>query len=102
MPPHPTFYCKRYLFEKFGSYSLNYGMAADYELRLRFLFVNKVAAVYVKKVLVKMKIGGKSNKSLANRLKGCFFDLRAMRKNGIRFPFLTIALKPLLKLNQYI
>jgi glycosyltransferase involved in cell wall biosynthesis len=102
MPPHPTFYCKRYLFEKFGFYSMNYGTAADYELMLRFLFVNKVEAVYVKKVLVRMKTGGKSNESLANRLKGCFFDLRAIRKNGIRFPFLTIALKPLLKLNQYI
>jgi len=42
MPPHPTFYCKRNLFEKFGYYSLNYGTAADYELMLRLLYINKL------------------------------------------------------------
>ena len=44
MPPHPTFYCKRSLFEKFGFYSLDYGTAADYELMLRFMHLNKLNA----------------------------------------------------------
>jgi glycosyltransferase involved in cell wall biosynthesis len=101
MPPHPTFYCKRNLFEKFGFYSLGYGTAADYELMLRFLYVNKLSAHYIKKVIIKMKIGGKSNKSFSNRVKGLYFDLKAMRNNGISIPIITLIVKPLRKIIQY-
>jgi glycosyltransferase involved in cell wall biosynthesis len=101
MPPHPTFYCKRDLFEKFGFYSLNYGTAADYELMLRFLHLNRINAFYLKKVMVKMKIGGKSNKNFISHVKGSFFDLRAMRTNNILFPIITIMFKPLRKIFQY-
>jgi glycosyltransferase involved in cell wall biosynthesis len=101
MPPHPTFYCKRHLFEEFGFYSLNYGTAADYELMLRFMYLNKVNAFYIKKVMIKMKIGGKSNKSILGRVKGLFFDLKAMRNNGLSFPVITLICKPLRKIRQY-
>jgi glycosyltransferase involved in cell wall biosynthesis len=101
MPPHPTFYCKRNLFEKFGLYSLNYGTAADYELMIRYLYVNKLTAAYINKVIIKMKTGGKSNKSFNNRVKGLFFDLMAMRNNRILLPFLALLVKPLRKIIQY-
>jgi len=101
MPPHPTFYCNRELFHQFGFYSLEYGTAADYELMLRFMHYHRVKAFYVRKVLIGMKIGGVSNKSLGNRVKGLFFDLKAMRKNGISLPVVTLMFKPLRKINQY-
>jgi glycosyltransferase involved in cell wall biosynthesis len=101
MPPHPTFYCKRALFEQFGYYSLNYGTAADYELMLRFMHLNRVKAFYLKKVIIKMKTGGASNKNVTNRVKGLFFDWRAMRTNNILLPFITIVVKPLRKIFQY-
>ncbi|MDB4919613.1 glycosyltransferase family 2 protein [Mucilaginibacter sp.] len=101
MPPHPTFYCKRDLFEKFGLYSLDYGTAADYELMVRFLYVNKLAVFYIKKVLVKMKLGGKSNKTYSNRIKGLLFDLKAMRDNHIKRPVIALIVKPIRKVNQY-
>lgn len=101
MPPHPTFYCKRNLFEKYGYYSLEYGTAADYELMLRFIHRSKINPFYIKKVLIKMKTGGASNKSLSNRVKGLLFDFKAMRYNGILLPVLTIILKPVSKISQY-
>ncbi|ASU36813.1 glycosyltransferase family 2 protein [Mucilaginibacter xinganensis] len=101
MPPHPTLYCKRSLFEKLGLYSLNYGTAADYELMLRYLYINKLKSYYIKKVMINMKTGGKSNKNLNNRVKGLFFDLKAMRTNGILLPVLTLIIKPLRKIMQY-
>jgi glycosyltransferase involved in cell wall biosynthesis len=101
MPPHPTFYCKRNLFEQFGLYSLNYGTAADYELMLRYMHLKRIRAFYLKKVIIKMKIGGISNKSLSNRVKGLFFDLRAMRNNEILLPLVTLIFKPLRKIIQY-
>ncbi|MEP6614576.1 MAG: glycosyltransferase family 2 protein [Mucilaginibacter sp.] len=101
MPPHPTFYCNRKLFEKFGLYSLDYGTAADYELMLRYLYVNKLTAHYLKKVIIKMKLGGKSNKSMKARVKGLFFDLKAMRNNGIGLPLIALIVKPARKITQY-
>jgi glycosyltransferase involved in cell wall biosynthesis len=102
MPPHPTFYCKRELFDKFGYYSLDYGTAADYELMLRFMHQHQMPAHYLKKVMVKMKIGGVSNKNINNRVKGFLNDFRAMKKNGISMPLFTILLKPMRKIRQFL
>ena len=101
MPPHPAFYCKRALFDKLGYYSLEYGTAADYELMVRFMHKNELSAFYLNEVMVKMTVGGASNKDLTNRVKGWKFDLKAMRKNGILFPFITMFFKPVRKIVQY-
>jgi len=102
MPPHPSFYCKRELFERFGFYSLDYGTAADYELMLRFMHLNKVEGFYLNKVLVKMQCGGMSNKNPMSRIKAWRFDLKAMYENDITFPLLTLFIKPLRKIGQYL
>lgn len=102
MPPHPTFYCKRELFEKLGFYSLQYGSAADYELMLRFIHLHKIKNFYLNKVMVIMQGGGVSNSSLKNRIKAWGFDLKAMHQNKIMIPVLALVLKPLRKIYQYI
>jgi glycosyltransferase involved in cell wall biosynthesis len=102
MPPHPTFYCRRSLFEKLGSYKLDYGSAADYELMLRFIHLNKTGVCYLNKVMIKMVIGGISNKSFSNRVQAIRFDLKAMRNNNILLPLITILFKPLRKIVQYL
>lgn len=102
MPPHPTFYCRRELFSKYGFYSLYYGTAADYELMLRFIHKHHINAFYLEKVMVRMKSGGVSNKNIGTRVKGLFNDFRAMRNNGISVSFVTVFLKPLRKLGQYL
>jgi glycosyltransferase involved in cell wall biosynthesis len=102
MPPHPTFYCRRELFSEFGFYSLDYGTAADYHLMARFMHKHHLSAFYLEKVIVNMEIGGASNKNLSSRVKGLISDFRAMRDNGIRAPFITVFLKRLGKIGQYI
>ena len=102
MPPHPTFYCRRELFNKYGCYSLNYGTAGDYELMLRFMHKHGLNSFYLKKTIIKMKSGGASNKTLGSRVKGFIDDFRAMRHNGIRSPFAAVLLKRLRKIDQYI
>jgi len=101
MPAHPTFYCRKSLFKSLGVYSLEYGTAADYELMLRFMHKTKVNAYFLDKVMVKMQSGGMSNKHPVNRINAWKFDLKAMRNNGIKFPLLTLIMKPLRKLGQY-
>ncbi len=101
MPPHPTFYCKRELFEKLGAYNLQYGTAADYELMVRFIHYYKLNVYYLNRTIVKMGVGGVSNKAYINRYKAWKNDYRAMRKNGVFFPPLAIILKPIRKIVQY-
>ncbi|WP_426671957.1 glycosyltransferase family 2 protein [Mucilaginibacter sp. McL0603] len=101
MPPHPTFYCRKKLFDELGAYKLDYGSAADYELMLRFIHSNKTNVYYLNKVMVKMVIGGISNKSFGNRVNALRFDLKAMRNNNIFLPGVTILFKPLRKIAQF-
>lgn len=101
MPPHPTFYCKKELFGNLGVYKLDYGSAGDYELMLRFIHRNNTSVYYLNKVLVKMVVGGISNKSIDNRVQAIRFDLKAMRNNNIFLPMVTILFKPLRKLAQF-
>ncbi len=102
MPPHPTFYCKRNLFEKYGFYSLEYGSAGDYELMVRFMHKYQMKSRHLNKVMVKMQVGGVSNSNLINRIKAWSFDLKAMRENNVFLPVLAIVLKPLRKTFQFL
>jgi glycosyltransferase len=101
MPPHPTFFVRREVYEKYGMFSLNLGSAADYELMLRFLLKHKISAAYIPKVLVKMRSGGVSNVSWLNRLKANRMDRYAWTENDLRPYMLTTYLKPLSKIKQF-
>lgn len=102
MPPHPTFFVKRNMFEKYGFYDLSFRSAADYELMLRFLFKYQISSYYIPEILVKMRIGGKSNESIRNRLIANGQDHRAWQKNELSPRFYTRYLKPLHKITQFI
>ena len=101
MPPHPTFFVKRNLYEQFGVFDVSFKSAADYELMLRFIHKHQVKIAYLPLVFVKMRVGGKSNVSLKNRLKANLEDRRAWKVNGIRPHLLTLIYKPLRKLSQF-
>ena len=63
MPPHPSFFVKRHLFEELGFYKTDYKIGADFELLVRYLFVNKIKWTYLPVVTTKMLMGGASTKS---------------------------------------
>jgi len=83
MPPHPTFYVRRSVYEKMGVFDTSFHIAADYDCMLRFLGVGKINCHYIPEVLVKMRVGGKSNRSLANILRKSAEDYRALKRNQI-------------------
>jgi glycosyltransferase involved in cell wall biosynthesis len=66
MPAHPTFFVRREVYEKYGLFNLDYKIAADFELLFRFIEQYQIKTVYLDKVLVKMRTGGTTNKSLKN------------------------------------
>ncbi len=82
-PPHPTFFVRRRIYERFGRFDLSYRIAADVELMMRFLEVHHVRTRYLPEVLVKMRMGGTTNKSLKNIAKQNGEILRALKKHGL-------------------
>jgi glycosyltransferase len=101
MPPHPTFFVRKSVYEKYGLFRLDMGTAADYELMLRFLVKHRITTKYIPQVLVKMRVGGVSTRSLKNQLAANRMDRRAWEVNGLRpYPW-TTWLKPLSKLPQW-
>jgi glycosyltransferase involved in cell wall biosynthesis len=101
MPPHPTFFVRRSVYDNYGLFDQSLGSSADYELMLRFLLKYQIAVKYIPKIMVKMRIGGQSNASLKIRLHANSMDRKAWRVNRLTpYPW-TILFKPLRKLPQY-
>jgi glycosyltransferase len=101
MPPHPTFFLKKKCYEKFGDFDLRLHSAADYELMLRMLERYKVSTAYLPEVIVKMRVGGKSNVTLMNRIKANREDRMAWALNGLQPGPFTFLFKPLSKIGQF-
>ena len=100
-PPHPTFIVKKDVYNKYGYFDLSFPLAADFELMLRFLEKYKISCTYLNKPLIKMRLGGATNKNFKNILKQNIECYRAFKKNGITVsPFYTL-LRSLPKIKQY-
>ena len=83
MPAHPSFYCRRELFEKLGYYQADYKIAADHELLIRFLVKERVCCVYLPAALVVMRVGGMSTRSVESTMILNRENIRACKANGI-------------------
>jgi len=102
MPPHPSFFVRKRVYDRLGSFSLELKTAADYEIIIRFLLKNELKAAYLPEVLVKMRAGGASNASLSQRIRANREDRRAWKMNGLHPNLFTLILKPLRKINQFL
>lgn len=100
MPPHPTLYLRHEVLARWGSYDTSYRIAADYEAMLRWLMKGKLRLAYLPEVMVKMRVGGASNRSFKHILRKSLEDHRALRRNGVG-SFYTLAGKNLSKIKQF-
>ncbi len=83
MPPHPTLYLRRNVIERWGGFDTRFRIAADYDAMLRYLAQGQIRPVYIPRVLVKMRVGGESNRSLARIWLKTREDYSALRCNGV-------------------
>ena len=101
MPPHPTVFIRSTLLNKFGTFDTRYGVSADYDLILRiFANIDESKVFYIKRVLVKMRVGGESNKSLLKIIKKMKEDYLIIKQNKVG-GLTTLFLKNARKLNQF-
>jgi len=102
MPPHPTLFIRQEVYDKYGIFDLDFSIAADCELMLRFLLKHSVSVAYVDRVLVRMAEGGKSNESISNIIISNIEVYRAWKKHELNGALMATILKPLRKINQFI
>ena len=100
MPPHPTLFVRRRVFELHGAYDTRYRIAADYDAVLRWFGKAGITSAYLPEVLVKMRVGGESNASLTKMLRKSREDYRALRTNRVG-GLGTLIAKNLSKLPQF-
>jgi len=98
MPPHPTLYCRRRVYDELGLYDTSYRIAADYEFILR-AFSRPYRITYLPECLINMQIGGLSNRNVKNLLCKTREDARALRQN--KRSIFTLFLKKARKISQY-
>lgn len=100
MPPHPTFFVKREFYKRYGLFNTQFKSAADYELMLRFIHKHHLKLAYLPEFIVKMRVGGKSNVSIKNRIRANQEDRLAWKVNGLTPKLHTLYAKPLRKIVQ--
>jgi glycosyltransferase involved in cell wall biosynthesis len=100
MPPHPTLYIRRSLFERMGAYNTNFSISSDYDLILRYFSGGKICSSYIPHVLIKMRLGGESNRSLGNIWLKTREDYAAIRSNKVGGVW-TLVQKNFRKLKQF-
>ena len=102
MPPHPSVYIRRELFEKYGLYKLGYDIAADYELLIRYLRMAKLRTRYLNESLVRMRMGGKSTRGWKSFVTLNREIVRGNRENGYFCCFPMLLPKYLFKVFEFI
>lgn len=100
MPPHPTLYVRRNWYERIGGFDTSYRISADYLSILKLFSAPDFNPKYLPEVMIKMRLGGASNRSFSNVLKKSSEDLRALHRSGVG-GFITLTLKNIRKLRQF-
>ncbi|MEP5255624.1 MAG: glycosyltransferase family 2 protein [Winogradskyella arenosi] len=100
MPAHPTLYVKKQVYDTYGAFNVSFKIAADYDFILRIFKQAELKFSYLPKTIVKMRVGGASNKSIKNIILKSKEDYRAISSNNIG-NWWTIFLKNVSKIKQF-
>lgn len=100
MPPHPTFFVRRELYDRYGLFKTDYAIAADFELTARFLALHRVRYVYLPEVIVRMRTGGLSTRGFRSTWILNREIVRACAENGISTNLLKVYTKYFRKVGQ--
>ncbi len=102
MPAHPSFYCRKEIYEKYGGFNLSYKIAADFECLLRLIFVHKIQLRYIPMDFVTMRTGGASTSGLASHKQILRDHQRAFKDNGIYSNVLLESLRYIYKIYEIV
>lgn len=93
MPAHPSFYCKREVYDKYGAFNTKYRIAADFDSLFRFIYINKISTLYIKRDFVTMRTGGISTDGFRSRWLIMKEHSKIMKSYGVYTNVLFFALR---------
>jgi glycosyltransferase involved in cell wall biosynthesis len=102
MPPHPTLFIRREVYEKYGLFNINLKCAADYDLIIRIFRDSMLSSVYIREVITKMRIGGMSTGGIKNIINKMKEDHWILKSNQMTFPLFILFAKNISKVPQLI
>ncbi len=102
VPPHPTLFLKKSVYNKVGLFNLEFKLAADYEFMLRLFKKFDFESQYSNRLMVKMRLGGATNKNLKNITNGNKEIIKAWVYNNFKPPFLLMPLRLFIRLIQFL
>ena len=102
MPAHPSFYCKKACYEKYGYFDTSFKIAADFENLLRLIFIGRIKTQYIPKDFVTMRTGGASTAGFNSRKTIMKEHLRGFKKNGIYSNAFLLSLRYFYKIYELI
>lgn len=100
MPPHPTVFLRKEVYQDIGYFDINYKISADYDFLIRVFLNKKYKIRYIPKTIMIMRLGGMSNKSFKNIFQKSKEDFQVIKRHQLRGLF-TLICKNILKLNQF-
>lgn len=101
IPAHPSFYCRRNVYQKYGLFDTSFRLAADFEQLLRLIYVEKIQIKYIEKDFVTMRMGGASTSGWKSHVVTMQEHLRAFKKNGIKNNVFRLSLRYFTKLAEF-
>lgn len=101
MPAHPSFYCRKEVYDRCGLYSLDYKIASDFDMMVRMFHTHKIKAQYIPRDFVTMRTGGISTKNIRNRLRTTHEDVKACRVNGVYTNIVMVSVKYFTKIFEF-
>ena len=101
MPAHPTFYCKKEVYDKLGNYDSNFKIAGDFELMLRFLEKHRIKTKFINNTIIYMTSGGVSNSGFKSKIEILLEEFKAFQQNDIQLSKLNYIVNKALKFKEY-
>lgn len=100
MPAHPSFYCRRAVYSRYGLFDTDFKIAADFEQLLRLIFINKIYTKYIPLDFVTMRTGGASSSGLQSHKKIIKDHMLAYKKNKVYSNYFLEGIRYLYKLGE--
>jgi len=102
VPPHPSLFLKKKIYLEAGYFDLQFKLAADYEFMLRIFKKYDYTSKYMNRIIVRMRLGGQTNKSLTNIVKQNKEIIKSWKVNNIKLPILLMPLRFIKRIIQFL
>jgi glycosyltransferase involved in cell wall biosynthesis len=101
VPPHPALFVRHHIYSSCGLFNLQYRLASDYDFMLRIFKEYGETSKYLPRLMVRMRLGGATNKSFKNIMKGNREIIQSWRRNEFRVPIMLMPMRLLKRLIQF-